>query len=53
MAAGLVLSYTYDFPTGPVIVVSFAGVLLVAAALKRLLMPTGEEVSPGARVAGN
>ncbi len=55
VAAGLVLSYTYDFPTGPVIVVSFAGVLLVAAALKRLLMLTGEKVSPGARgrVAGN
>ncbi len=41
VASGLALSYSYDFPTGPIIVCTFAGALIAAAAMRRLL-PSAE-----------
>jgi zinc/manganese transport system permease protein len=41
-AIGLVLSYSYDLPTGPVIVCTFGLLLLLAGAVSRLVRPPAE-----------
>jgi zinc/manganese transport system permease protein len=43
-AVGLVLSYTYDLPTGPVIVCTFGAILLLAAAASRLVRAPGPAI---------
>jgi zinc/manganese transport system permease protein len=39
-AAGLALSYKYDLPTGPLVVCTFGLVLLLAAMVRKLVLPT-------------
>jgi ABC-type Mn2+/Zn2+ transport system permease subunit len=39
-AAGLAISYKYDLPTGPMVVCTFGLVLLLAAAIRKLVLPT-------------
>jgi ABC-type Mn2+/Zn2+ transport system permease subunit len=39
-AAGLAISYRYDLPTGPLVVCTFGLVLLLAAAVRRFVLPT-------------
>lgn len=39
-AAGLVVSYHYDLPTGPMVVCSFGLVLVFAALVRRFVVPT-------------
>lgn len=43
VAAGLVISYVYDFPTGPVIVCTFAGALILAAVIRRVVSMGNEK----------
>ena len=38
-AAGLAISYKYDLPTGPLVVCTFGLVLLLAAAVRRFVVP--------------
>jgi len=45
-ASGLGLSYHYDLPTGPTIVVTFGAVLLLAAAVRRLRPRSAPEAAP-------
>ncbi len=45
VAAGLVISYQYDLPTGPVIVCTFGGALILAAAVQWLLPAHRREAS--------
>lgn len=47
-AAGLGLSYAYDLPTGPLIVCTFGAVLLLAAAVQRLVRRRAPVIAPGA-----
>ena len=50
-AAGLAASYKWDLPTGPLVVCTFGLVLLLAAIVRRLLVPVppSEPLHPAAR----
>jgi hypothetical protein len=45
-AAGLLVSFHYDLPTGPIVVCMFGLLLLVAFAARRLMGVTVPEVEP-------
>lgn len=51
-AVGLAVSYTYDLPTGPVVVCTFGLILLLAGAASRLVRASSPAVEPaGGRAA--